>query len=48
LPADKAILSAFDFDIEFIEGGSNSLPDFFTREFLQRKSDKILSMQVQQ
>jgi len=44
----QAILSAFDFDIKFIKGESNSLPDFLTREFLQGKSDKILSMQVQQ
>ena len=35
----QAILSAFDFDIEFIKGDSNSLPDFLTREFLQGKSD---------
>ena len=27
-------LSAFDFDIEFIKGENNSLPDFLTREFL--------------
>ena len=31
----QAILSAFDFDIEFIQGKDNSLPDFVTREFLQ-------------
>ena len=31
----QAILSVFDFDIEFINGSSNSLPDFLTREFLQ-------------
>ena len=31
----QAILSAFDFDIEFIAGEKNSLPDFLTREFLQ-------------
>jgi len=34
----QAILSAFDFDIEFIKGSNNSLPDFLTREFLQGKS----------
>jgi hypothetical protein len=28
-------LSAFDFDIEYIKGENNSLPDFLTREFLQ-------------
>ena len=38
----QAILSAFDFDIEFIKGESNSLPDFLTREFLQGKCDKII------
>ena len=31
----QAILSVFDFEIEFIKGTSNSLPDFLTREFLQ-------------
>ena len=30
----QAILSAFDFDIEFIKGTNNSLSDFLTREFL--------------
>ena len=38
----QEILSTFDFDIEFIKGSNNSLPDFLTREFLQGKSDKIL------
>jgi hypothetical protein len=28
-------LSAFDFDIQYIEGENNSLADFLTREFLQ-------------
>lgn len=28
-------LSVFDFDIEYIKGGHNSLPDFLTREYLQ-------------
>jgi len=41
----QAILSAFNFDIEFIKGSNNSLPDFLTREFLQGKSDKILCLQ---
>lgn len=27
----------FDFGIEFVNGSSNSLPNFFTREFLQGK-----------
>jgi len=31
----QAILSAFNFDIEFIQGKDNSLPDFLTRKFLQ-------------
>jgi hypothetical protein len=30
----QAILSAFDFDIEYIKGSKNSIPDFLTREFL--------------
>ncbi|KAG5080904.1 hypothetical protein JHK86_004969 [Glycine max] len=36
----QAILSVFDFDIEYIKGTSNSLPDYLTREFLQ-KSGKL-------
>jgi hypothetical protein len=39
----QAILSVFDFDIEFIKGDSNSLPDFLTREFLQGSSSKSIS-----
>ena len=31
----QAIVSVFDFQIEFIKGEHNSLPDFLTREFLQ-------------
>jgi hypothetical protein len=31
----QAILSAFDFDIEYIKGSDNSIPDFLTRKFLQ-------------
>ena len=42
----QAILSAFDFDIEFIKGENNSLPDFLTREFLQGKSDKLSLVQL--
>ena len=30
----QAILSIFDFHIEFIKGNTNSIPDFLTREFL--------------
>ena len=33
----QAILSVFDFDIEFIKGDKNSVPDFLTREFLQNR-----------
>jgi hypothetical protein len=33
----QALLSAFDFEIEFIKGENNSLPDFLTREFLQEQ-----------
>jgi hypothetical protein len=31
----QAILSIFDFDIEYIKGSSNCIPDFLTREVLQ-------------
>lgn len=34
----QAILSVFDFDIQYIKGENNSLPDFLTREYLQGKS----------
>jgi len=34
-----------DFEIEFIKGVNNSLPDFLTREFLQGKSDTNLPLQ---
>ncbi|GAV88831.1 LOW QUALITY PROTEIN: hypothetical protein CFOL_v3_32252, partial [Cephalotus follicularis] len=34
----QEILSSFDFTIEHIKGESNSLPDYLTREFLQRPS----------
>ena len=40
----QAILSTFDFEIEFIKGIQNSLPDFLTREFLQGKSDINISL----
>jgi len=30
----RAISSVFDFDIEYIKGTSNSLPDYLTYEFL--------------
>ena len=43
----QAILSAFDFEIEFIKGIDNSLPNFLTREFLQGKSDTNMSLQEQ-
>jgi len=32
----KAILSVFDFEIEYLKGTSNSLPDYLTHEFLQK------------
>ena len=43
----QAILSVFDFDIEFIKGEQNSLPDFLTREFLQghTSSDQLTTSQ---
>ena len=31
----QAILSVFDFDIEYIKGSQNAIPDFLTCEFLQ-------------
>jgi hypothetical protein len=34
----QAILSIFDFDIEYIKGSQNSIPGFLTREFLQGKN----------
>lgn len=34
----QALLSSFDFQIEFLKGEDNSLPDFLTREFLQGKT----------
>ena len=37
----QALLSSFDFDIDFIKGENNSLPDFLTREFLQGKHEAI-------
>jgi len=43
----QAILSAFDFQIEFIKGVNNSLPDFLTREFLQGTSATQISLQEQ-
>lgn len=33
----QALLGNFDFEIEFIKGENNSLPDFLSREFLQGK-----------
>ena len=37
----QAILSVFDFDIEFIEGTQNSIPDFLTHEFLQSLNHNV-------
>ena len=39
----QALLSSFDFQIEFIKGKNNSLPDFLTREFLQGKHKQAVS-----
>jgi hypothetical protein len=35
----QAILSIFDFDIEYIKRSQNSIPNFLTSEFLQGKND---------
>jgi len=35
----QAILSVFDFDIEYIKGTTNSLPNYLTHEFLQKNND---------
>ena len=32
----QEILSVFDFEIKYLKGTSNSLPDYLTREFLQK------------
>ena len=37
----QAILSIFDFDIQFIEGTQNSIPDFLTCEFLHSPNHNI-------
>ena len=37
----QAILSVFYFDIEFIEGTQNSIPNFLTREFLQSPNHNV-------
>ncbi|CAL9019223.1 unnamed protein product [Prunus brigantina] len=37
----QGILYAFDFDIEFIKGETNALPDFLTREFSQGANQKF-------
>ena len=36
----QAILSVFDFDIEYIKGSQNAIPDFLIRKFLQCHNDK--------
>ena len=38
------LLSNFDFEIEFIKGELNSLPDFLIREFLQDKDPSALEL----
>ena len=35
----QAILSNFDFQIEYIKRGNNSIPDFLTHKFLQDSQD---------
>ncbi|KAK9105831.1 hypothetical protein Scep_022675 [Stephania cephalantha] len=40
----QAILSIFDFDIEYIPGNTNSLPDFLSREFLTTPSVHFLQI----
>ena len=37
----QAILSVFDFDIKFIEGTQNNIPNFLTREFLQSLNQDV-------
>ncbi|KAG5253016.1 CTV [Salix suchowensis] len=39
----QAILSIFDFDIVYIKGDTNSIPDYLTREFLQNKPSVLTS-----
>ena len=34
----QSILSIFDFDVEYIKGSQNLIPEFLTREFIQEKS----------
>jgi len=41
----QAILSSFDFEIEFIKVENNSLPYFLSREYLQGQSEKKHFMQ---
>ena len=36
----QALLSIFEFDIEYIKGSSNNIPDFLTREFLQNNGQE--------
>ena len=36
----QALLSIFEFDIQYIKGSENSIPYFLTREFLTNRSDK--------
>lgn len=34
----KSYIISFDFDIQYIKGKNNCLPDFLTREYLQGKT----------
>ena len=37
----QSLLSIFDFEIEYIKGSENSIPDFLTKELLQNKSKLV-------
>ena len=37
----QALLSVFDFDIEYIKGAHNHIPDYLTREFLQGCQNQV-------
>ncbi|KAL0017383.1 hypothetical protein SO802_004452 [Lithocarpus litseifolius] len=37
----QAILSVFDFDIDYIKGSQNAIPDILTREFLQNTNGNM-------
>jgi hypothetical protein len=41
----QALFSNFDFDIEHIKGNENSIPDFLSREHLQKQPRVVTSEQ---